>query len=131
MRLYPPAWLVMRRAIHNDEIGGYYVPANSYILWSAYFSHRHPDFWEKPEEFYPEHFSEELSVKRPRHVHVPFGNGPRICLGNSFAMIEMQLIVATIAQQYKVSLASGYHAEQEALMTLRPKNGVLISIEHR
>lgn len=131
IRLYPPAWLVMRRAIGDDEIGGHPIPANAYILWSTYFSHRHPDFWEKPEHFYPEHFSEELSAKRPRHAYMPFSSGPRMCIGNSFATTEMQLVLATIAQQYRVSLAPGYRVEPEPLMTLRPKNGVLVSIEHR
>jgi cytochrome P450 len=131
MRLYPPVWMLMRRAIQDDEIGGYHVPANSYILWSPYIAHRHPDFWEKPEQFYPEHFSIEYSAKRPRHAYMPFSSGPRICIGNTFAMTEMQLILATIVQQYKVSLAPGYHVELEPLFTLHPKNGVLVSIERR
>lgn len=131
MRLYPPVWQLMRRAIQDDEIDGYHIPANSYIFWSTYMSHRHPDFWEKPEQFYPDHFSEELSIKRPRHAYMPFSSGPRICLGNTFAMTEMQLILATIAQEYRVSLAPEYYVEPEPLITLRPKNGVLVSIEHR
>jgi cytochrome P450 len=131
MRLYPPAWLLMRRAIQDDVIGGYYIPANSSLLWSTYFSHRHPDFWEKPEHFYPDHFSAEQSAKRPNHAHIPFGSGPRICIGNSFAMTEMPLILATIAQQYRVSLAPGHCVEPKPLLTLRPKNGVFVSIEHR
>lgn len=131
MRLYTPAWLLMRRAIQDDEIDGYHIPANSYVLWSTYISHRHPDFWEKPEQFYPEHFSAEGSAKRPRHAYMAFSSGPRICLGNTFAMTEMQLILATIARQYSVSLAPGHHVEPEPLLTLRPKNGVLVSIEHR
>jgi len=131
MRLYPPVWQLMRRAIQDDEIDGYYIPANSYIFWSTYFSHRHPDFWEKPEQFYPEHFSTEHFAKRPRHAYMPFSGGPRICIGNTFAMTEMQLILATIAQQYRVSLAPERHVEVEPLLTLRPKNGVLVSIERR
>jgi cytochrome P450 len=131
MRLYPPVWVLMRRAIQDDEIDGHHIPANSYILWSPYVSHRHPDFWEKPEQFYPEHFSTEYSAKRPRHAYMPFGSGPHICIGNTFAMTEMQLILATIAQQYRISLASGYHVELELLLTLRPKNGLLVSIERR
>jgi cytochrome P450 len=130
MRLYPPGWLVMRRAIQVDEISGYSIPANSYILWSPYIAHRHPDFWEKPEQFYPERFSTECSTKRPRHAYIPFSNGPRICVGSSFAMTEMQLILATIAQRYRVSLAPGYCVIPEMLTTLRPKNGVLVSIEN-
>jgi len=131
MRLYPPVWQLMRRAIQDDEIDGYHIPANSSILWSPYISHRHSDFWEKPEQFYPDHFSEELSAKRSRHAYMAFSSGPRICIGNTFAMTGMQLILATIAQQYRVSLAPGHHFELEPLLGLRPKNGVLVSIEHR
>jgi cytochrome P450 len=131
MRLYPPVWVLMRRAIQDDEIDGYHIPANSYILWSPYISHRHPDFWEKPEQFYPEHFSAEGSAKRPRHAYMPFSSGPRVCIGNTFAMTGMQLILATIVQQYRVSLAPGHHVEPEPLLGLRPKKGVLVSIEHR
>jgi cytochrome P450 len=131
MRLYPPVWILTRRAIQDDEIAGYHIPANTPMLWSAYLSHRHPDFWEKPEQFYPEHFSPELSAKRPRHAYIPFGIGPRVCLGNNFAMTEMQLIIASTVQQYRVSLAPDYQVEQESFLTLRPKNGVLVSIEPR
>jgi cytochrome P450 len=131
MRLYPPVWQVMRRAIQDDEIDGYYISANSSIIWNIYFAHRHPDFWEKPEQFYPDHFSAEHSAKRPRHAYMPFGTGPRACLGNTFAMTEMQLVLATIAQQYRVSLAPGHHVEPVPLLTLRPKDGVFVSVEHR
>jgi cytochrome P450 len=131
MRLYPPVWQLMRRAIQNDEIDGYYIPANSYILWSPYVSHRHPDFWEKPEQFYPEHFSTECSTKRPRHAYMPFSSGPRVCIGNTFAVTEAQLVLATIAQRYRISLAPRHRVEPELLLSLRPKNGVLVSIERR
>jgi len=131
IRVYPPVWVLMRRGIQDDEIDGYHIPANSYIMWSPYISHRHPDFWEKPEQFYPDHFSTEHSSKRPRHAYMPFSSGPRVCIGNTFAMIEMQLVLATITQQYRVSLAPGHHVEPEPLLGLRPKNGVLVSIEHR
>jgi cytochrome P450 len=131
MRLYPPGWQIMRRAIQKDEIDGYRIPANSYILWSPYISHRHPDFWEKPEQFYPEHFSTECSARRPRHAYIPFSSGPRICLGSTFAMTEAQLVLATVAQQYRVSLVPGHPIELEPHLSLRPKNGVLVSIERR
>jgi cytochrome P450 len=131
MRLYPPVWQLMRRAVQDDEIGGYHIPANSYIFWTPYLSHRHPDFWEKPEQFYPEHFSAECSAKRPHHAYMAFSSGPRMCLGNTFALAEMQLILATIAQRYRVSLAPGQHVEPEPLISLSPKNGVLVSLEYR
>src|SRR5262249_24004522 len=119
------------RAIQEDEIDRYRIPANSYILWSPYISHRHPDFWEKPEQFYPEHFSAECSANRQSHAYMPFSSGPRICIGNTFAMTEMQLILAAIAQQYKISLAPGHHVELEPQLSLRPKSGVLVSIERK
>jgi len=131
MRVYPPVWLLMRRAIRDDEIDGYHIPANSYILWSPYISHRHPDFWEKPEQFYPDHFLTEHLAKRPHHAYMPFSSGPRMCLGNTFAMTEMQLILATLAQGYRISLAPGHHVEPDPLLSLRPKNGILVSIERR
>ncbi len=131
IRLYPPVWHLMRRAVQDDEMGRYHIPANSYILWSPYISHRHPDFWEKPEQFYPDHFSTEHSAKRPRHAYMPFASGPRMCVGNIFALTGIQLILATVAQQYRVSLAPGHHVEMESLLGLRPKNGVLVSIERR
>lgn len=131
MRLYPPVWQLMRKAIQDDEIGGYHIRANSSILWSPYLSHRHPEFWEKPEQFFPEHFSKALLAKRPRHAYMPFSSGPRICIGNTFAMTTMQLILATIAQQYRIFMAPGCHIELETLLGLRPKNGVLVSIAPR
>jgi len=131
MRFYPPVWMLMRRTVQDDEIDGYHIPANSYILWSIYFCHRHPDFWEKPEQFYPEHFSVECSATRPRHAYIPFGIGPRACIGNTFATTEMQLVLATIAQRYRVSLVPGHPVEPEPMFTLRPKHGILVSIERR
>jgi cytochrome P450 len=131
MRLYPPGWILMRRAIQDDEIDGYPIPANSYIMWSSYIAHRHPDFWERPEQFYPEHFAQKYTVQRPPHAFMPFSNGPRTCLGNSFAMMEMQLILATIAQQYNVSLVPGHHVELQTTFLLRPKDGVPVMFEQR
>ena len=100
MRLYPAAFFVIRHAIAADEIGGYPVAANSMIFLMAHWVHRHPAFWEEPERFDPERFTPERSAGRPRYAYFPFGGGPRICIGNSFAMMEMQLVLATVAQHY-------------------------------
>lgn len=126
LRFYSPAWQLMRRACQKDEMGGYRIPANATIFWSTYVLHRHPDFWEKPEEFYPEHFLPEQVAKRPRNAYVPFSNGPRICIGQSFAMTEMSLILATIVQRYRLSLVPEHIVTLEPLLTLRPANGLLM-----
>lgn len=122
LRLYPTAWQLMRRACQDDEIGGYFIPANSTLFWSSYILHRHPDFWEKPEEFYPEHFLPEKILQRPHNTYIPFGAGPRMCIGKSFAIMEILLILAMIAQRYQLRLIPGLTVTPEPLITLRPSN---------
>ena len=129
MRIYPPVWMLNRTAVEEDEIGGYYVPPKTDILLSPYLTHRHPDFWENAEEFVPERFSEENAEKRPKFAYFPFGGGPRICLGNSFAMMEAQLIIAMILQKFKVKLLPEHKVEPQVSLTLRPKNGIMVSLE--
>ncbi len=131
MRLYPPVWILMRKAVNDDEIGGYAVEGGSYILWSTYAMHRHPDFWEHPEQFDPEHFASEQVAKRPRHAYVPFSHGPRLCIGNNFALTEAHLMIATIAQRYQLVSVPGHKVEAQPLMTLRPKNGVMMYVRPR
>jgi cytochrome P450 len=127
MRLYPPVWIFARDAIEDDEIGGYHVPAGSMVLMSQYITHRHPDFWENPEGFDPERFTEERSKNLPHYAYFPFGGGPRICIGNSFAMMEAQLILATVAQRYRLHLLPGYPVEPVALGTLRPRYNIMMT----
>ena len=131
MRLYPPVWIIMRKAIKDDEIGGHHIPAKSYILWSTYALHRHPDFWERPEAFEPERFTPERVAARPRHAYVPFSHGPRVCIGNSFALTEAHLIIAAIAQRYRLVLVPDQKVESEALMTLSPRNGIRVQLHSR
>ncbi|GAC1375253.1 MAG: cytochrome P450 [Ktedonobacteraceae bacterium] len=131
MRLYPPVWIIMRKALKDDEIGGHHIPAKSYILWSTYALHRHPDFWERPAEFDPERFTPERVASRPRHAYVPFSHGPRVCIGNSFAMTEAHLIIAAIAQRYRLAIVPDQKIEPEPLMTLRPRNGIFVRLEPR
>jgi len=124
LRLYPPAWIFSRKIIADDELGGYDIPKNGMILLSPYTTHRHPAFWEDPEEFDPERFTPERSAGRPHYAYFPFGGGPRMCIGSSFAMMEAQLILATIVQRYSLRLVPGHLVEPEALVTLRPKHGL-------
>lgn len=131
MRLYPPAFGITRHAIADDEIGGYHVPANSIIFMSAYYTHRHPEIWEEPERFDPERFTPERAAKRPRFAYFPFGGGPRICIGNTFAMMEAQLVLATIAQHYQLRLLPGHPVEPEVLATTRPRYGLPMILQAR
>jgi cytochrome P450 len=127
MRLYPPAWALVRRAREDDEIRDYRVPAGSTIVLCQYVTHRHPDFWEEPERFDPERFAPERAAGRPPFAYFPFGGGQRLCIGNNLAMMEAQLILATVARRYRLRPVPGHPVEPEPLITLRPRHGVLMT----
>ncbi len=129
MRLYPPAWSFGRKAIASDKIGGYAVPANTWVWLSPFVTHRHPAFWENPKVFDPERFTPEKVAVRPRYAYFPFGGGPRMCIGSHFAMMEAQLILATVAQSYRLRLVPGHPVEPEALLSLRPRYGLPMTIQ--
>jgi len=131
MRLYPPAWAVGRFAIGDDDLGAYHLPAKSQVIMSPYVTHRHPDFWDEPERFDPGRFTPQRSAGRPRFAYFPFGGGPRMCIGADFAMIEAQLVLAATAQRYRLRLNEGHRVEPEALVTLRPKHGMMVRLEPR
>jgi len=128
MRLYPPVWVIGRKALADDELGGYHIPANSLVVLSPYLTHHHPDFWEQPEIFDPERFTPKSAANRPRYAYFPFIGGPRMCIGNHFAMMEAQLVLATIAQRYQLRLVPGHTVEPEALVTLRPRDGLPMTL---
>lgn len=129
MRLFPPAWVVGRRAIEDDEFNGYKIKKDVNILCEIYLMHRSPDLWENPEEFNPDRFSAENVKKRPRHWFLPFGSGPRMCIGNHFAMMEMQLLLATIVQRFDFSVVKNHPVELDPLITLRPKYGIKLNMK--
>jgi len=131
LRLYPPAFGITRHAVADDEIGGYPVPANSVIFLSPYYTHRHPTFWEDPEQFDPERFTPERSVGRPRFAYFPFGGGPHQCIGNAFAMMEAQLVLATVAQRYHLRLVPDHPVEPQVLFTVRPRYGLPMTLQPR
>ncbi|HXV41640.1 MAG TPA: cytochrome P450 [Anaerolineae bacterium] len=122
LRLYPPGWMTARLSLGEDEIGGYHIPAHSEIFLSPYVTQRRPDLWPDPEAFDPDRFNPECAANRPRFAYFPFGGGPRVCIGNAFAMVEAQLVIAMIAQTYHLRLFPGCQVEPEALITLQPKN---------
>lgn len=130
MRLYPPVWSILRRAVDDDDIGPYHVPAGTSIFISPYAMHRHPEFWEDPEDFDPERFTSARSAERPHFAYVPFGGGPRQCIGNTFALTEAQLILATMAQRYRLRADPAEPVKPNALITLRPQGGLRMRLEH-
>lgn len=131
MRLYPPAWAFGRQAIDEDEIGGYRIAKGTFVLMFPAVTHRHPDFWEQPDVFDPERFAPERTKGRHRFAYIPFGGGPRICIGNQFALTEAQLILATILPRYQFRLLPGARVIPEPLITLRPRGGKLLMTAHR
>jgi cytochrome P450 len=128
LRLYPPAWGMSRSVRADDEIAGYHIPADTIMALSPYVTHRDPRFWENPEGFDPERFTAERSAKRPRYACFPFSGGPRQCIGNEFALMEATLVVATVAQQYRLHLVPGHPVEPYPVFTLRPRYGVLMTL---
>ncbi len=121
LRLYPPAWSFPRRTLAQDTIGGYVIPAGAPVLLCPYTTHRHPAFWRDPEKFDPERFSEAAEAERPRYAHFPFGGGQHQCMGATFAMMEAHLILASIAQRYRLNLVPDFSIHPEPLVTLRPQ----------
>lgn len=126
LRLYPPAWFISRNAIEEDEIGGYPIPAGSLVSVSTYLTHRHPEFWPQPDQFDPDRFTPAAEASRPRYAYLPFGGGPRLCIGNSFAMAEATLILATLAQRFRLTLATSQPITPDPLITLRVKGGLQV-----
>ncbi len=131
MRLYPPIWIIERDALQDDEIGGYFIPAGAMMMLSPYVTHHSPLLWEKPEEFIPERFLPELIAKRAKFAYFPFGGGSRQCIGNHFAMMEAQLLIAIIAQKFDFELDKNHLVEKESVITLRPKYGIKMKIHKR
>jgi cytochrome P450 len=131
LRLYPPGGIFGRKAIADDELGGYRIPANSMIIVSPYATQHHPDYWPDPERFDPDRFTPEHSANRSHYAYFPFSSGPRMCIGSNFAMMEAQLILATIAQRYQLRMVPGHPVEPQLLVTLRPKYGLQMTIHER
>jgi cytochrome P450 len=128
LRLYPPAWATLRNAMENDEIGGFAIPKGKPVVLSPYLTHRHPQFWDDPERFDPERFRPERAAARPRFAYFPFGGGPHLCIGNTFATTEATLAVATVAQRYELRLVPGTKVEPEPGVTLRVRGGLPMTI---
>lgn len=131
MRLYPSAWSISRRALGPDEIGGYRIPANAIVAMSPYTMHRHPDYWSEPEAFRPERFTPEEMDRRPHFAYFPFGGGARQCIGRHFAMAESLIVMSALAQRFDLRLVTDHAVEPHALVTLRPRDGILMHLTRR
>jgi cytochrome P450 len=131
MRLYPPVPVSSRQAIDAVSLGGYELPPLSLVFFSPYSTHRRPDLWPDPERFIPERFTPEAEEARPRYAYLPFGGGPRVCIGNHFAMMEGQLILAAVAQKARLTLVPGHPVVPKAMPTVRPAHGLKMTVHLR
>jgi cytochrome P450 len=131
MRLYPPAWLIGRRALTDYPIGGYTIPSGSIILMSQYVMHHKAEYFPDPFRFDPDRWLPAARDARPQFSYFPFGGGPRLCIGEHFAWMEGVLVLATIGQHWRMRLAPGHPVEMQPLVTLRPKHGMRMHLEPR
>ncbi len=131
MRLYPPAYALGREAIEECEIGGYRVPAGAQVFMFQWATQRDPRFFPEPDAFRPERWTEEFSNSLPKYAYFPFGGGPRACIGNYFAMMEIVMLLATIGQRFRFSLAPDHAVTLMPAMSLRPANGIKVNVENR
>ncbi|MEO8577574.1 MAG: cytochrome P450 [Gemmatimonadales bacterium] len=131
MRLFPPAWIVSREASQDTEVGGYPVPRGTTVMMSQWLAHRDERFFPDALIFRPERWASGNSAKLPRFAYFPFGGGPRVCIGASFAMMETTLILAMLAQRFRFAVRDDVDIAPRATMTLRPRGGVPIVIDRR
>ncbi len=128
MRLFPPVWILTRRAVADDEVGGYHVPAGAEVLICPYTLHRHPRYWADPERFDPARFDPDVPVTRPRYAHIPFGAGPRFCVGNHLGMMEATFIISTLMRELRLEKQPGFQVKPEPMLSLRLGGGLPMSV---
>jgi cytochrome P450 len=131
MRMYPPAWTIGREALEDCEIGGYRIPKGSQLLMAQWVVQRDPRFWPEPERFNPSRWDDQSTKNLPRCAYFPFGDGPRICIGISFAMMEAILLLAAIAQRFRLELVPGQTLRLVPSVTLRPRDGIKMIVRER
>jgi len=131
LRLYPPGWLLSRRTIEADRLGGYPVAAGTNVLLPLYLLHRHPRFWKDPEAFSPERFAPEHEAERPRFAYMPFAAGPRHCIGETFALYEMLMHLYKVARRYRLTYVPDQPLELEAQINLRTRFPLHMRLERR
>ena len=130
MRLYPPAFAIGREAVEETELGGFTVPKGTQVFAFQWVTHRDPRYFDDPEAFKPERWTNGFSEQLPKYAYFPFGGGPRQCIGNYFAMMEIILVLATIGQRFRFS-TTGEKVELLPVLSLRPKQGIRVKLHHR
>ena len=131
MRLYPPLHLFSRQSVADDVIAGQSIPAGSMVIVSPWLLHRHRLLWEEPDAFHPGRFLPGGAKRRRKHCYIPFGSGPRACPGGLFGMAEATLVVASVAQRFRLRMKPDHHVEPLARLTTRPSHGLPMTIQHR
>jgi cytochrome P450 len=128
MRLYPPVWGLPRKALGPDEIGGYRVPAGADVMICPYTLHRHEAFWTAPDQFRPERFESGAAGHAHRYAYIPFGAGPRVCVGSHLGMLEATLVAAMVARWFRLELAGSADPAPEAMLSLRVRGGLPMKV---
>lgn len=131
LRLYSPIPILARDLTEDDRLNGYDLPKGSLVVLALYNTHRHPEFWERREEFYPEHFAEAAVAARPRYAYLPFGAGPRICIGMHFALMEAALVMGEVAQRFALRLARPHDGKVRYVGVTRPDEPILMKLSAR
>ncbi len=131
LRLYPPGWLITRRTIEADELGGFRLAPRTDVFISPFMLHRHPAYWSEPEEFRPERFAGADAEERHRFSYIPFAVGPRHCIGENIAMFEMLVHVQAMSRRFRLTRASNEPIELEAQINLRPRSNLMMMVEAR
>jgi cytochrome P450 len=128
MRLHPPVWMLSRLAQDDDEVGGYRVPAGSDVLICPYTLHRHPEFWDRPDRFDPERFAPDAVADRPRYAYIPFGAGPRFCVGSHLGLMEATFVTAMVARDLRLATVPGHRVVAEPMLSLRIRGGLPMTV---
>lgn len=131
MRLYPPVWGIARRCTEDTEFGGYRIPAGAYVAITMYALHRHPQYWPDPERFDPERFAPNRAETRHSYCYLPFSAGPRACIGAGMSMLEIQLILALLLQRFRVRPVPGHPVVPQAVVTLKTRYGLPVTLAPR
>ena len=131
LRLYPPAWALSRMAVADDQIGPYTIPKGDTVVISPYLLHRDPVSWPDPDRFNPDRFAEGRDRERPAYAYLPFGGGPRLCIGNQFALLEMQILLVTFIRAFDVHLVNAASIQPKPLISLRPNRPIQVHLTAR
>ncbi len=128
LRLYPPAWVFERIALEDDVVGGYTIPKGTILGVAPFVMHRNPKYFPDPERFDPSRFDKATQTERPKHAYIPFGGGARTCIGNAFALMELQLLLAMIVRGWDIDPPADYQLKLEPSVTLRPEGGMPVRL---